>query len=111
MATTETLASTEAAGVDSMNASLTASSMAVVVREIPVVVKPISLAAGLRLTQYYQTLRVEGFKDLLPEQIEIDATKIASGGEFRIDQIALPPCCEIIGVWFANPVASVEAVS
>jgi hypothetical protein len=82
--------------------------MAVVVREIPVVVKPTAIAEGLALTQYYQTLRVEGFADLLPEQIELDPSRIAGGGEIRIDQIALPPCCEVIGVWFANPVVSIE---
>jgi len=105
MATIETLAASEA------GASTSGSSMAVVVRETPVVIKASVLAPGFRLTQYYQKLRVEGFSDLLPEQIEIDPTSIASGGEVRIDQIALPPCCEIIGVWFANPVISVEQVS
>jgi len=88
----------------------TPSSMDVVVREIPVVVKSATLATGCRLTKYYPALRVEGFSDLLPETIEIDPASIASGGEIRIDQIPLPPCCEIIGVWFANPVISVEQV-
>lgn len=109
MATTETLASTEVS--DSTSPSSTTSSMAVVVRETPVVIKSSALAPGFKLTQYYSSLRVEGFSDLLPEQIEIDPTVIANGGEIRIDQIALPPCCEIIGVWFANPVISVEQVS
>jgi len=106
MAMTNTLTSDEAS--NSANASAT--SMAVVVREIPVVIKPVALAAEFALTQYYQTLRVEGFADLLPEQIEIDPTAISAGGEVRVDQIALPPCCEVIGVWFANPVVSVERV-
>lgn len=79
-------------------------------REIPVVIKPVAIAADFVLTQYYQTLRIEGFADLLPEQIELDPAPIASGGEIRVDQIALPPCCEVIGVWFANPVVSVERV-
>lgn len=109
MATTETLASAEAS--DSTSPSSTMSSMAVVVRETPVVIKASVLPAGFKLTQYYLSLRVEGFADLLPEQIEIDPTVIANGGSLRIDQIALPPCCEIIGVWFANPVISVEQVS
>ncbi len=106
MAMTHTLASGEADGAT--GSSSTTASMAVVVRETPVVLKPATLGAGFTLTQYYQTLRVEGFADLLPEQIELDPTPIAGGGEMRIDQIALPPCCEIIGVWFANPVISVE---
>ncbi len=106
MAMTNTLASDQA-----NNSSGSQSSMAVVVRDTPVVIKPIAISNGFVLTQYYQTLRVEGFADLLPDQIEIDPTPILSGGEFRIDQIALPPCCEIIGVWFANPVISVERIS
>jgi hypothetical protein len=93
---------------DGCTNSQTTSSMAVVVREIPVILKPATIASGYALTQYYKNLRVEGFADLLPEQIEIDPTPIANGGDVRIDQIALPPCCEIIGVWFANPVISVE---
>jgi len=106
MAMTNTLTSDEASNA----ASASSSSMAVVVREIPVVIKPVAIAADFALTQYYQTLRVEGFADLLPEQIELDPAPIASGGEIRVDQIALPPCCEVIGVWFANPVVSVERV-
>ncbi len=102
---TKTLASTEADGATG------SSSMAVVVRDIPVVVKPCVLGEGLVLTQYYQTLRVEGFADLLPDHLDIDPTAITTGGDFRIDQIALPPCCEIIGVWFANPVISVERLT
>jgi hypothetical protein len=106
MAMTHTVASNEAdLATDSPS---TKASMAVVVREIPVVIKSTVLAANFVLTQYYQTLRVEGFADLLPEVIEIDPAPIAQGGEMRIDQIALPPCCEVIGVWFANPVISVE---
>ncbi len=82
--------------------------MPVIVRETPVVIRPGTKIAGdLMLVQHYAALRVEGFQDLLPEQLEIDLTAIAAGGEVRIDQIALPPCCEIIGVWFANPVVSV----
>jgi len=106
MAMTNTLASDEASNA----ASASSTSMAVVVREIPVVIKPVAIAADFVLTQYYQTLRIEGFADLLPEQIELDPAPIASGGEIRVDQIALPPCCEVIGVWFANPVVSVERV-
>jgi hypothetical protein len=106
MAMTNTLASGEASNA----AGAATSSMAVVVREIPVVIKPVALATDFALTQYYQTLRVEGFADLLPEQIEIDPASIVGGGEIRVDQIALPPCCEVIGVWFANPVVSIERV-
>ena len=105
MTMTNTVASTE---IDGCTNSQTTTSMAVVVREIPVVIKPVAIESGFGLTQYYKTLRVEGFADLLPEQLEIDPTSIVGGGEVRIDQIALPPCCEIIGVWFANPVISVE---
>ncbi len=83
-------------------------SMSVVVRDIPVVVQPTKLAPGMTMTQHYQSLRVEGFENLLPEQLLIDLSAITGGGEFRVDQIALPPCCEIIGVWFANPVVTVE---
>ena len=108
MALIQTLASNGADGAT--GTPTTSASMAVVVRETPVVIKAATLAAGFVLTQYYQSLRVEGFADLLPEQIEIDPTPILDGGEVRIDQIALPPCCEIIGVWFANPVISVEQV-
>ena len=105
MVMAHTVASNEADGCTSSQAT---SSMAVVVREIPVVVKPTAVAEGFALTRYYQTLRVEGFADLLPDHIEIDPAPIASGGDIRVDQIALPPCCEVIGVWFANPVVSIE---
>lgn len=105
MTVTNVIASGE---TDGCTSSQTTSSMAVVVREIPVKVKSATIAPGYTLTQYYLNLRVEGFADLLPEQIEIDPTPIAAGGEIRVDQIALPPCCEVIGVWFANPVISVE---
>ncbi len=83
-------------------------SMSVVVRDVPVVVQPTHLAPGMGLTQHYPSLRVEGFENLLPERLLIDASQIANGGEVRVDQIPLPPCCEIIGVWFANPVVTVE---
>ena len=105
MAMINTLATAETSNLTKASAS-----MAVVVHEIPVVIKPVAIAANFALTQYYQTLRVEGFSDLLPEQIELDPTPIANGGEIRVDQVALPPCCEVIGVWFANPVVCVEKV-
>jgi hypothetical protein len=79
-----------------------------VIREVPVVLAGVdSVRSPNEATLHYATLRVEGIESLLPEQIEIDVKKIGAGGQMRIDQVELPPCCEVIGVWFANPIVTI----
>lgn len=79
-----------------------------VIREVPVALAGAeAVRSPNEATLHYPTLRVEGIESLLPEQIEIDVKKIAAGGQIRIDQVQLPPCCEVIGVWFANPIVTI----
>lgn len=79
-----------------------------VIREVPVVlVGTEAISAPNRFTLHYPRLQVEGIGTLIPEAIEIDIASIARGGQIRIDELAMPPCCEVIGVWFANPVVTV----
>jgi hypothetical protein len=83
-----------------------------VIREVPVVLTGAeSVRSPNEATLHYAALRVEGIESLLPEQIEIDVTGIAAGGQLRIDQVELPPCCEVIGVWFANPIVTIGPVN
>jgi len=93
---------------DETNQSLMQPSSLFVIREVPVVLTGVdAVRSANQATLHYDTLRIEGLQTLLPEQIEIDVTPIAAGGQLRIDQIELPPCCEVIGVWFANPVVTI----
>jgi len=81
---------------------------AFVIREVPVVlIGTDSITKPNRFTLHYPRLQVEGIGTLIPEAIEIDVTSIARGGQVRIDELPMPPCCEVIGVWFANPVVTV----
>jgi hypothetical protein len=81
---------------------------ALVIREVPVLITgERSLASDHQATLHYSRLQIEGIERLIPEAIEIDVTPLAGGGQMRIDQIPLPPCCEVIGVWFANPIVTV----
>lgn len=81
---------------------------ATVVRNVPVRL----LATGIdqqRIQQHYQTLTVEGPVEAIPGELVIDAQSIASGGRINVDSVALPPECEVIGVWFTNPLVTVAA--
>ncbi len=79
-----------------------------VIREVPVVLTASeSIKAPNQATLHYSKLQIEGIESLIPEVIEIDVRAIAAGGHIRIDELPMPPCCEVIGVWFANPVVSI----
>jgi hypothetical protein len=79
-----------------------------VIREVPVVlIGTQAIAAPNQATLHYAKLRVEGIESLLPDAIEVDVTAIALGGHVRVDELPMPTCCEVIGVWFANPVVTV----
>ncbi len=79
-----------------------------VIREVPVLlIASDSVKAPNQATLHYAKLQVEGIESLIPESIEVDVRAIATGGEIRIDELPIPPCCEVIGVWFANPVVTV----
>jgi hypothetical protein len=80
------------------------------IREVPVVLRGLSsLPSGLQATLHYERLHIEGLLELIPEVVELDITSVSAGGAIRIDQIPLPPCCEVIGVWFTNPAVTVTA--
>lgn len=79
-----------------------------VIREVPVMLTGSeSIKSPNRATLHYLKLQVEGIESLIPESIEVDVRAIAGGGHIRIDELPMPPCCEVIGVWFANPVVTV----
>ncbi len=79
-----------------------------VIREVPVMLTATdTIKVPNRATLHYTKLQVEGIESLIPEAIEVDVTAIALGGHIRIDELPMPPCCEVIGVWFANPVVTV----
>ncbi len=78
------------------------------IREVPVVLQGSeTIPASLQVTLHYPRLFVEGLQDLIPDHLELDISSLASGGSLRIDQLQLPSCCEVIGVWFMNPVVTV----
>jgi hypothetical protein len=79
-----------------------------VIREVPItLIGTESVAAANRTTLHYAKLQVEGIESLIPESIEVDIRAISEGGHIRVDELPMPPCCEVIGVWFANPVVTV----
>ena len=79
-----------------------------VIREVPLMLTGSeSIKSPNRATLHYMKLQVEGIESLSPESIEVDVSAIAGGGHIRIDELPMPPCCEVIGVWFANPVVSI----
>ncbi len=79
-----------------------------VIREVPVILTASSaIKAPNQATLHYAKLQVEGIESLVPEAIEVNVAAIAAGGQIRIDELPMPPCCEVIGVWFANPVVTV----
>lgn len=81
---------------------------AFVIREVPVVmIGAESITGPNQATLHYTRLQVEGIESLIPDAIEVDVTAIAAGGQVRIDELPLAPCCEVIGIWFANPVVTV----
>jgi len=81
-----------------------------VIREVPVtLIGTESLATGKRATLHYAKLQIEGVQSLIPESIEVDIRAISDGGQIRVDELPMPPCCEVIGVWFANPVVTVSS--
>jgi len=93
---------------DDANQSLMQTTDLFVIREVAVVLTGVdAVRSPNEATLHYNALRIEGLQTLLPEQIEIDVTQIAAGGQLRIDQIELPPCCEVIGIWFANPIVTI----
>jgi hypothetical protein len=78
------------------------------IRDVPVVLLGReALPAGAEVTLHYERVHVEGLLELIPSEIEIDISSLSGGGAIRIDQLPLPPCCEVIGVWFTNPVVTV----
>lgn len=80
------------------------------IREVPVVLLgTAAIPVSLQVTLHYPRLYVEGLQDLIPARLELDISSLVEGGAIRIDQLQLPPCCEVIGVWFTNPVVTVAA--
>ena len=78
------------------------------IHEVPVVLQGTEAIPGsLQVTLHYPRLYVEGLQDLIPTQLELDISSLVDGGAVRIDQLQLPPYCEVIGVWFTNPVVTV----
>jgi hypothetical protein len=78
------------------------------IRDVPVVLLGReALPSSAEVTLHYERVHVEGLLELIPSEIEIDISSLASGGAIRIDQLPLPPCCEVIGVWFTNPIVTV----
>lgn len=87
---------------------LTEPASPLVIRELPVVLLgDDAVPSAMEVTLHYQRVHVEGLPDVLPEQIELDVSGLRSGGSLRVDQMPLPESCEVIGVWFANPVVTV----
>jgi hypothetical protein len=79
-----------------------------VIREVPIsLIGTELITAPNRAALHYAKLQVEGIESLIPESIEVDVRAIAEGGHIRVDELPMPPCCEVIGVWFANPVVTV----
>jgi hypothetical protein len=79
-----------------------------VIREVPVVLTGTqSIVPPNQATLHYSKLRVEGIESLIPDAIEVDVTAIAAGGHVRVDELPMPTCCEVIGIWFANPVVTI----
>lgn len=108
--TRETVASASELAIDSADQRQAGEYLAgsFVIREVPVVlIGTQSIAAPSHATLHYAKLRVEGIESLLPDAIEVDVTAIAAGGHVRVDELPMPACCEVIGVWFANPVVTV----
>lgn len=82
------------------------------VRDVPVVLRGgDALSPAMQVTLHYQCLHIEGLQELIPDKIEIDISSLADGGELQIDQMPLPACCEVIGVWFTNPLVTVAPIS
>ncbi len=83
---------------------------ATVVREVPVRLRwADSIDGGRELQQHYDSLQVEGPAGEIPAEIEVDVRPIAMGGQISIDSVVLPSQCEVIGVWFTNPLVTVSA--
>lgn len=80
-----------------------------VIREVAVRLRGLDqLPAGRRVELHYSRLQIEGPEGSIPRAVEIDAESIHPGGSLRIDQAPLPDDCEVIGIWFANPLATVS---
>ena len=108
--TRETVTSASRRAIDSADQPLAGEYLAdsFVIREVPVVlIGTEKVTAPNQATLHYSKLRVEGIESLIPETIEVDIKAIAAGGHVRVDELPMPPCCEVIGVWFANPVITV----
>lgn len=60
-----------------------------------------------QVTLHHSCIKIEGPLELIPEQIEIDVDRLKAGEAVYSDDLPLPQGCEVIGLWFAVPIATV----
>lgn len=61
-----------------------------------------------KINQHIKRVTIEGPKDIVPEELVLDADDIATGGMLMIEDIALPPNCDVVDRRGNEPIVTVE---
>lgn len=78
-------------------------------RELPIKVAFSSdVKRPKKINQHIKRVTIEGPKDEVPEELVLDADEIASGGVLMIDDMLLPPNCDVVDRRGNDPIVTVE---
>lgn len=83
--------------------------MSVIQRELPIKVTFSSdVRRPKKFNQHIKRVTIEGPKDAVPEELVLEADEIASGGVLMIDDMMLPPNCDVVDRRGNDPIVTVE---
>ncbi len=61
-----------------------------------------------KISQHIKRVWIEGPEDVVPEELQLDADEIAPGGILMIEDMSLPPGCDVVDRRGNDPIVTVE---
>ncbi|TWT93998.1 hypothetical protein [Stieleria varia] len=86
--------------------------MSFVQRELPIKITFSSaVKRPKKLQQHIKRVWIAGPEDFMPEELELDADDVASGGVMLVEDLLLPEDCEVVDRRGNDPVVTVPKAS
>ena len=83
--------------------------MSLIQRELPIKITFSSdVERPKKINQHIKRVWIEGPEDIVPEELPLDADEIATGGRLMIEDMALPPGCDVVDRRGNDPIVTVE---
>lgn len=83
--------------------------MSLIQRELPIkIIFSSNVRRPKKINQHIKRVWIEGPEDIVPEEIPLDADDIAAGGILMIEDMSLPPGCDVVDRRGNDPIVTVE---